>query len=134
MLRSTALSLALWLGLAAPVLADVDWKAHAADDTVSVVSRDADGSLRERTIWLLVLDGQPYIRTGSTTVWGANVLRDPNITLKLGAESAALRATRVTDPALLARIQAAFAAKYGFSDTLAGFLRGDPIVFRLTPR
>jgi hypothetical protein len=101
---------------------------------VVVVSHDADGALRERTIWLLVLDGQPYIRTGSTTTWGENVLRDSNIALKLGSARVALRATRVTDSALLERIQAAFAEKYGFSDTLASLLRGDPIVFRVTPR
>ena len=119
---------------AAPALAEVDWSAHASDDTVVVVSRDPDGALRERTIWLLVLGGQPYIRTGSSTVWGENVLRDPNVTLKVGAEQAQLRAERVTDAALLERVTAAFRAKYGFGDVLAGIIRGDPIVFRVSPR
>jgi hypothetical protein len=135
MTHASSLVLALLLTLAgARASADVDWGAHAADDTVIVASRDADGALRERTIWLLVLDGQPYIRTGSATTWGENVLRDPNVTLKLGSASVALRAARVTDSSLLERIQAAFAEKYGFSDTLSSLLRGDPIVFRLTPR
>ena len=132
----TALSLALLAGLvgAAPVRADVDWNAHADDETVSVVSRDEDGATRERTIWLLVLDGQPYIRTGSTTTWGANVRRDPDISLKLGAVELPLRAERVTDAALLERITAAFREKYGFGDTLAALVRGDPLVFRVNPR
>jgi len=135
MTRASSIALALLLGLTgARASADVDWRAHAGDDTVVVVSHDADGALRERTIWLLVLDGQPYIRTGSATTWGENVLRDSNIALKLGGASVVLRAARVTDSALLERIQAAFAEKYGFSDTLASLLRGDPIVFRLTPR
>jgi hypothetical protein len=133
--RLLSLSLAFALGLSpAAALADIDWNAHEEDDTVAVVSHDSDGAPRERTIWLLVLDGQPYIRTGSTTTWGENVLRDPNISLRVGSQEIALRAERVTDAALLARITDAFRAKYGFGDTLASLLRGDPIVFRVTPR
>jgi hypothetical protein len=113
--------------------ADVDWHAHARDDTVVVVTHDADGAVRERTIWLLVLDGQPYIRTGSATTWGENALRDPNVALKLDGERIALRAERVTDAALLERIATAFHAKYGLGDTLSGLIRGDPIVFLLKP-
>jgi hypothetical protein len=128
-----ALALALLTALAAPALA-FDWNAHAADETVSVVSHDPDGAARERTIWLLVLDGQPYVRTGTSTTWGENALRDPNLTLKVGGEALALRAERVTDAALLERITAAFREKYGFSDVLVSPLRGSPIVFRLTPR
>jgi hypothetical protein len=135
MRRIARLALALFVGLA-PLAASagVDWKAHAADDTVEVISHDADGALRQRTIWLLVLDGQPYIRTGSGTTWGENVLRDPNIALKVGEQEVALRAARVTDGKLIERITAAFRAKYGFGDVLATILRGDPIIFRVTPR
>lgn len=130
-----ALSLALLLGaLPRAASADFDWRAHARDETVVVVSNDADGAPRERTIWLLVLDGRPYIRTGSTTTWGENVLRDPNISLRIGGEALALRAERVRDVALLERIRAAFREKYGFGDTLATLVRGQPIVFRVTPR
>jgi hypothetical protein len=125
--------LALFLA-AAPAYAAFDWAAHTAEQTVAVISQDADGAPRETTIWLLVLDGQPYIRTGSTTAWGENVLRDPNISLKVGSETLALRAERVDDAALLARVTEAFAAKYGFSDTLASLIRGEPIVFRVMPR
>jgi hypothetical protein len=114
--------------------ADVDWSAHASDDTVVVVTRDADGAVRDRTIWLLVLDGHPYIRTGSGTTWGENALRDRAVSLRLGDEDVALRAERVTDAASLERIATAFHAKYGFADTLSGFIRGEPIVFRLEPR
>jgi hypothetical protein len=121
-----------WLPLAA--LADVDWGAHTGDDTVVVTTHDEDGSVRARTIWLLVLDGQPYIRTGSATSWGENVLRDPDLTLTVGDEVVALRAERVSDPALLERITAAFREKYGFGDRLAALVRGDPIVFRVSPR
>jgi hypothetical protein len=133
MTRLISLLLALLLAVA-PAYAAFDWAAHTAEQTVAVISQDADGAARETTIWLLVLDGQPYIRTGSTTTWGENVLRDPNISLRVGSETLALRAERVADAALLARITEAFRAKYGFSDTLATLIRGEPIVFRVKPR
>lgn len=129
-----ALSLLLASAVPLAARADVDWKAHAGDDTVEVISHDADGALRQRTVWLLVLDGQPYIRTGSSTTWGENVLRDPDIALKVGSQQVALRATRVADAKLLERITAAFREKYGFGDVLATIIRGDPIVFRVAPR
>lgn len=135
MARLLLLALALGLGFAVrPAAAEVDWSAHASDETIVVVTRDEDGAMRERVIWLLVLDGRPYIRTGGGTTWGENVLRDPNISLKLGGEEVAVRAERVADAGLLGRISAAFREKYGFGDTLAALIRGEPIVFHVTPR
>ena len=127
-------SLALLLSLA-PVtaLADVDWNAHKGADTVVMVNADDDGAQRETTIWLCVSDGHGYVRGGSGQ-WVANTLRDGNVKLRVSGTELALHATKVTDAAEIERVTAAFRVKYGFSDTLATLIRGEPTIFRLSPR
>jgi hypothetical protein len=101
---------------------------------VEIVTRDEDGAPRETKIWLVVVDGEGYIRTGGTRWWG-NVERDPDVTLRVAGVEHPLRAELVTDEALLARVVASFRTKYGFSDRMAGLVRfGDTHVMRLERR
>jgi hypothetical protein len=117
--RSAAtLALALAFTAAAPAQASTDWQAVAAVDTIEVITRDADGSERVTTIWLVVVDGQPYIRTGSSS-WFENVERDPNVALRIEGQDHPVRAELVpeSDPTW-ERAQQAFRDKYGWSDRL----------------
>jgi hypothetical protein len=134
MKRSRSLALVLLLGLV-PLgsLADVDWNAHKAADTVVIVNADEDGAPRETTIWLCVLDGQGYVRGGSGR-WVANTLRSGDVKLRVDGSELALRATQLTDASEIERVTAAFREKYGFSDVLATVIRGEPTIFRLAPR
>jgi hypothetical protein len=129
------LVLALALGLPALAAAQaVDWSRYADVDTVEVLTRDADGEARVTTVWLLVQDGEAFLRTGSTT-WGGNVERHPDIALRIGAEEVPVRAEFVRDPATRERVARGFREKYGFWDRLAGLVRfGDTKILRLTPR
>jgi hypothetical protein len=132
--RLVSLALALLLGFAAlPALAGLDWSEHEGADTVVIVNADEDGAQRETTIWLCVLDGQGYVRGGSGQ-WVANTLRNGDVRLRVGGKELSLRATKSTDAAEIERVTAAFREKYGFSDTLATLIRGEPTIFRLTPR
>jgi hypothetical protein len=134
MTHAFAVALALLLGLSAtPALADLDWTKHKGADTVVIVNADEDGAQRETTIWLCVLDGQGYVRGGSGQ-WVANTLRNGDVRLRVGEQELSLRATKLTDAAEIERVTAAFREKYGFSDTLATLIRGEPTIFRLTPR
>ncbi len=134
MTRSLSLALALGFLLAAlPSLADVNWNAHAAADTVVVVTADEDGAARETTIWLCVLDGQGYVRGGSGQ-WVANSLRNGDVKLRVDGTELSLRATKVTNAGEIERVTAAFREKYGFGDVMATWIRGEPTIFRLTPR
>jgi hypothetical protein len=134
MTHAFAVALALLFGLAAtPALADLDWTAHRGADTVVIVTADEDGAQRETTIWLCVLNGQGYVRGGSGQ-WVANTLRHADVRLRVGEQELSLRATKLTDAAEIERVTVAFSEKYGFSDTLATLIRGEPTVFRLTPR
>jgi hypothetical protein len=131
--RFASLAAALLLTLAALPALGLDWNAHADADTVVIVTTDEDGAARDTTIWLCVSNGQGYVRGGSGQ-WVANALRDGNVKLRVGETELTLSATKLTDPAEIARVTAGFRTKYGFGDVLAGVLRGDPTLFRLTPR
>ena len=112
----------------------IDWAAADAERVVEIVTRDEDGAPRETKIWLVVVDGEGYIRTGGTRWWG-NVERDPDVLLRVAGVEHPLRAELVTDEALLARVVASFRTKYGFSDRMAGLVRfGDTHVMRLERR
>src|SRR5215468_210049 len=58
--------------------APTDWSPLAAVEEIQVLSQDADGSAHETTVWLAVVDGQGFIRTGNTS-WYPNLERKPEI-------------------------------------------------------
>jgi hypothetical protein len=128
-----ALALAL---LAAPLAraAAPDWETLREVDRVVVVTHDEDGGERETTVWLAVLDGSGYIRTGSTR-WGDNLVRSPELVLRAGEASWAFRVEFVEDDAERQRITDTFRAKYGFSDRMVSWMRGArPKIMRLVPK
>jgi hypothetical protein len=134
--RTALLSTLLTAGLAlASASAEgVDWSRQAGVEEVTVITRDADGDERETTIWLIVVDGQGYIRTGSTR-WGDDVERDPDLVLRIDETELPLRAEFVTDEPLREKIEAAFREKYGFMDRVIDVFRGsEPRIMRLLPR
>jgi hypothetical protein len=130
-------ALALWLAVAAGAAAAAappDWAALDAEDTVVVVTADADGSARETTVWLAVLDGAGYVRTGSTR-WGDNAVRDGELVLRAQGASYPLRVELVEDDALRQRIADAFRAKYGWTDAMLSWMRGSrPKIMHLVPQ
>ncbi len=127
-------ALACALALGTPASAAVDWRAHADVDTVTVVTRREDGTLRDTTVWLVVVEGQGYLRTGSTR-WGADVERNAEVALRVGGAEHPLRAVFVTDPDERERVTAAFREKYGFVDRMLSLFRGsEPVILRLEPR
>jgi hypothetical protein len=111
-----------------------DWNAVKDVETVQILTTDEDGDARDTTIWLAVVDGQGYIRTGNTH-WKANIERNPDVTLRIGETEYALRAEFVSDPAQKTRVEQALHDKYGFSDSFIGIFRiGDPQIMHLVPR
>jgi hypothetical protein len=131
---SLALAAALFAVGGAAGAATPDWNAVADVQEVQVVTQDEDGEERDTTIWLLVMEGQGYIRTGGTR-WGDNVLRDPEVVLEIEGESYPLRVEFVEDDADREKIVAAFREKYGWVDGFMEMFRGSrPKIMRLLPR
>jgi len=115
--------------------AEFDWNSVADVEEVRVLTTNQDGTPRETTIWLAVVDGQGYIRTSGWTTWGDNVVRNPDIALRIGDTEHLLRASFVEDEALRERIVATFREKYGRFDGFVNILRGSkPPIMRLDPR
>lgn len=111
-----------------------EWDRLAESETVQVVSTNEDGSTRETKVWLVALEGQGYIRTGSTR-WGGNVERDPRIVLRVAGEELPLQVEFVTDDEARERVVGAFREKYGLSDRLLSPFRGrNPKIMRLVQR
>jgi len=129
--------LSVFVCLAWPVeaLADApDWVTVADVRVVNVVTHDEEGDARDTKVWLAVVDGQGYIRTGGTT-WGDNVERDPLLVLRVEGTEYPLRAEFVEDDTLRERIVASFREKYGWTDGALNFIRGSrPRIMRLLPR
>ena len=108
-----------------------DWSAIKDVDTVSVGTTNADGTVRYTTVWLVVVGGRGYLRTGDTS-WGANVDRNPNVTLVIGEQEFALRADLVEADDERALVTKAFNDKYGWSDSMISWFRGArPKIMRL---
>jgi hypothetical protein len=128
------LAAAALLLLGAPPAVAVDWSRYADVDTVTVLTTTEEGETRETTVWLAVVDGQGFIRTGDTR-WGTDVARDPTIALRIGEDRLPLTAEFVEDEALREQVNAAFRAKYGWSDAAIGLFRfGRARIMKLLPR
>ena len=110
------------------------WSDVAAVEEVEVLTHDEDGELRETTIWLAVVDGDGFVRTGGSS-WGKNLQRDPSLVLRIEGAEYPLRAEFVEDDGLRDRITDTFREKYGFSDWLITPIRGSrPMIMRMLPR
>jgi hypothetical protein len=109
-----------------------DWSKWADLQTVQVISTDEDGRARTTTVWIVVVDGQAYLRTGRT-IWGGNVEREGKLKLKGEPGEYRFQAKRITDPSLQEKVMAAFRAKYGFRDVISGVIRlGQHRIFQLS--
>ena len=134
LLRILVLAAALELQALSSAAASPDWNAVATTDTVQVITKNQDGTLKTTTVWLAVVDGQGYIRTGNTR-WWANIERDRDVTLRIQDSEYPLRVELVDDPGLSQRVEDAFRAKYGWVDRALDLVRsGSPHIMKLLPR
>jgi len=112
--------------------ASQDWSRWSDLRTVEVISTDEGGRERTTTVWIVVVEGQAYLRTGST-IWGGNVEREGRLKLKGEPGEYPCRAALITDPSVQEKVMAAFRAKYGFNDRISGVIRlGKSRIFRLS--
>ncbi|MBW2394482.1 MAG: DUF2255 family protein [Deltaproteobacteria bacterium] len=134
-IRLVFVALSMALLLASPVLASEasDVSVYTDEGTIEVLTSDEDGAARETTIWIVIVDGAAYIRTGGTS-WGENVQRASQVQVRLEGATRAFEVVFVEDDAVRTQITDAFREKYGFQDKVVSFLRGSsrPLIMRLT--
>lgn len=133
--RVFALGFALAVWLLSPVsIADApDWNALADERVIEVLTHDADGDLRETTVWVGVVDGVGFVRT-SDTRWRENIARDADVVVRIAEQEYPLRAELVTDDALRARVNQVFRAKYGLTDRILGWFGNEGGKYQLALR
>jgi hypothetical protein len=110
-----------------------DWSAVAAEQHVVVITTNADGTPHETTVWLAVVAGQGYIRTGDTR-WYPNIERIPDVVVRVAGKDYPLRAELASDAGEIRRVTDAFSAKYGWSDRVIHWFFTSSHVLRLAPR
>jgi hypothetical protein len=124
----TALVLPTGGAMAAP-----QWAQYKDVQTVQVVTKQSDGSARRTTVWIVVVEGQAYLRTASTR-WGRDLEREPSATLEIAEESFPVHVEFVEDDPTRERVSRAFREKYGFNDRVTGLIRfGRARILRLIP-
>jgi hypothetical protein len=121
--------------LAAPARAGApDWKALADVGVIQVLTRDADGDLRETKVWFVLVDGQPYLRTFRSR-WLENLRRDPRLRLRIEGREYEAQAEEVRGDAIVEKVDRAMREKYGWQDGLIHVFRlRKPDILRLSPR
>jgi hypothetical protein len=129
----------VWLALlvlpfAAPARAEYpDWQGVADVSVIEVVTRDADGDLRETKVWFVLVDGVPYLRTNGSR-WLENLRRDPNIVLRIEGRAYEARAEEVPGDAIVAEVDRASVEKYGWQERMIHpFRMRKPEILRLAP-
>ena len=110
-----------------------DWSGLAEVEVIEILTEDDDGDLRETKIWFVLLDGEPYLRT-SRSNWLDNLRRDPDCRLRIEGREYVARAEEVTGDAIVARVDAASLAKYGWQERFIHVFRmRTPDILKLSP-
>lgn len=134
----TTVLFAIFALLAIPAFGQTpNWAEVAAEEEILITVTQEDGTPREVTIWLVVLDDQGYFRTRNTS-WRGDLERDRDVTLRIAGADYAVRANSVSDEALTDRIHETFTEKYGgvpnfFLNIMRPFM-GSWNVYRADPR
>lgn len=87
---------------------------------VDIETTRPDGTPRRTTIWVVVVDGVPYVRSyrAERGMWYRDAVRDPRAVILGGGRRIPVTAVAATDPDSVAACSRGFEEKY----------RGDPSV------
>jgi hypothetical protein len=91
-----------------------DLAAMAAAEEVDIETRAATGETHRTIIWIVVRDGEVYIRSyrGDRGRWYREATADPEVAIHVDGRRVAARAVAATDPASVAACSAGLAEKY----------------------
>ena len=78
------------------------------------------GTPREIEIWFTRLDDRYYViaEHGEQAHWVQNLMRNPRVRVRVGAEEFSAEASIEADPETVRRVQSLSEAKYGWGDGL----------------
>lgn len=92
---------------------------------VDIETRSGDGDVHTVTIWIVVHDGTPYVRSvkGKKGRWYRELLARKEGAIHVGSRKVAVRPSEVRSPDLIDLVSAAFWRKYPKSASLFSMLR-----------
>ncbi len=133
--RVAPLLLLFSLLLAAPALAEYpDWASVADVEVIEVVTRDADGDLRETKVWFVLVDDVAYLRT-SRSRWLENLRRDPDLVLRIEGREYEASAEEVPGDEIVEQVDRVTREKYGWQEGAIHIFRmRKPDILKLSPR
>ena len=104
---------------------------------VRVVTGTGDQST-STILWVVVVDDEVFIRTafGDQTKWYQRIMKDPSVSLVVGADEVAFTAVSATDDETVAKVSAAYQDKYPPGRSVDVMLDPDVLhtTLRLEPR
>ena len=101
-------------GCATPVPADGPLaKANFERWSVHVLTWDANGDRRKTRVWIAEVDGSPYLRTTESR-WWRNIERGSRTQILSAGYTYPVSPEAIVEASLRARIDEAFATKYGW--------------------
>jgi len=92
---------------------------------VEIETRSPEGKVHQVTIWVVVVEGAPYVRSvrGPRGRWYRELTEQKEGALHVGSRRVPVRATRVRDPETIDEVSAAFWRKYAKTASLFSILR-----------
>ena len=92
---------------------------------VDIETRSPEGSVHKVTIWIVVHDGAPYVRSvkGKKGRWYRELVARKEGAIHVGSRKVPVRPSEVGSPDLIDEVSAAFWRKYPKSASLFSMLR-----------
>jgi hypothetical protein len=92
---------------------------------VDIETRSAEGKVHKVTIWIVVHDGAPYVRSvrGKSGRWYREIVARKEGVLVVGSRKVAVRPSAVKSPEMIDQVSAALWRKYPKSGSLFSMLR-----------
>lgn len=100
---------------------------------VDIETTTPDGSSRRTVIWVVVVDGVPYIRSyrAERGVWYREIVERPQATIVSGERRIPVSAVPATDPASLAACSRGFEEKYAGDPSVPAMNRPEALATTL---
>jgi hypothetical protein len=105
---------------------------------VTIETARASGEPRQTVIWIVVVDGDAYIRSvrGARGAWFRELTQQGSAALRVAGRVVPVGAEAATDDATVEAVSAALIAKYGTGASTVSMLQAEtlPTTIRLRPQ
>jgi hypothetical protein len=118
----------------------MDWpgRLETVEEVDIETRRSADAPVHRTVIWVVVGDGDVYVRSlrGEAGRWFRELMANPDAVLHVEGDAVPVRATRTDDEESVERATGSFRRKYGDSPYLDSMIRDEiaSTTARLEPR